>query len=379
MLRILYCTDSLMSGGIERQITELITRLDRSRFEPEVICLYGERAGRSTHFVPRLLDVGVPVHLLDLGWSPGDKVRGWASIIRLTWRLRPHILHAYNYHSNLLTRLARPFLPYSVPLIGSMRGEYTSKQLLYERISQWACAVIVCNSPHLQRQLTETARIPEQKVRFIPNGVDTERFACNPNPALSAELRRDASRVLLMFGRISEQKSPHLLAQALGVLKQREQLLDIRVLIVGERESTDYQAKLDEAIQQYRLNRIVRQYEQTPQPEAFYHAADVVVLATLWEGMPNVALEALAAGRPVAISEAANAGGVIEHGVTGWVVRTGDVEHLAETLHEVLKLPGEALAAMRPACLRRAEDFAMTRMVERYQSLYERLRAMPSP
>ena len=47
MLRILYCTDTLTAGGIERQLTELATHLDRIRFDPQVICLYGERAGRS--------------------------------------------------------------------------------------------------------------------------------------------------------------------------------------------------------------------------------------------------------------------------------------------------------------------------------------------
>lgn len=374
MLRILYCTDFLTSGGIERQLTELVTRLDRSRISPQFICLYGERAGRSLHFLPRLQDAGIPVQVFDLGWSPFDKLRGWAKIIRAVWQVRPDILYAGNYHSNLLTRLARPFLPPGVKLIGSVETEYTPKQLLYERLSWRLCAAIICNSPHLQRQLTEQAHVPESRVAHIPNGVDTVRFAASPAPEQSLALRDGARRVLAMFGRVSKQKSPHLLAQALGVAKTRGLLpVGTRVLLVGEREDAGLQAQLDAAVTEYELSDVLQQHDPTPLPEIYYHAADVTVLASLWEGLPNVALESLAAGRPIIISEAANASGVIEHGVTGWVVRTGDVEHLAETLGEVLALPDDALAAMRVNCLRRADDYSMARLVATYEALYARL------
>lgn len=380
MLRILYCTDFLMSGGVERQLTELVTRLDRSRFAPQFICLYGERANRSLHFLPRFQEAGIPVEVFDLGWGPFDKVRGWVGIIRKTWQLRPDILYAGNYHSNLLARLARPFLPPGVRLIGSVETEYTPKQVLYERLSWRLCAAIICNSPHLQRQLIEQAHVPAERVAHIPNGVDTVRFAASPAPEQGQALRGGARRVLAMFGRVTKQKSPHILAQALGVAKTRGQLPPAtRVLLIGERENAGLQALLDAAVDQYGLADVLQQYDPTPQPEIFYHAADVTVLASLWEGLPNVALESLAAGRPIIISEAANASGVIQHGVTGWVVRTGDVEHLAETLGEVLALPDGALMVMRANCLRRAEEFSMARLVTTYEALYERLCAKPSP
>jgi hypothetical protein len=45
MRRILYYTDVLIAGGVERQLTELLSRLDRTRFDPYVVSLYGEGAG----------------------------------------------------------------------------------------------------------------------------------------------------------------------------------------------------------------------------------------------------------------------------------------------------------------------------------------------
>jgi glycosyltransferase involved in cell wall biosynthesis len=183
-----------------------------------------------------------------------------------------------------------------------------------------------------------------------------------------------------MPGRITRQKSPQLLARALGLLRERDELpADLRVMLVGEGEDAAVQAELNAAIQGHRLTDVLSQHEQTPQPETFYHAADVTVLPSLWEGMPNGALESLAAGHPVIISEAANAAQIVIHNETGWVVKTGDVEHLAETLKRVACLSTEELQAMQQACLRRAADFSMQRMVASYEHLYERLTAMPKP
>jgi glycosyltransferase involved in cell wall biosynthesis len=373
MLRILYCTDSLTAGGIESQLTELTIRLDRTRFEPHIICLYSERAGRSRHFLPRLQAAGISVQVLDLGWSAADKLRGWLSIIRATWQLRPHILYAANYHSNLLTSLARPFLPPGTRLIGSVETVYTPRQIFYERLSWWLCAAIICNSPHLQRQLIG-AGIPITRVTHIPNGVDTSRFGAIPAPERTQALRARATRVLAMFARVSEQKSPHLLAQAVGRLKRANQLPPgTRVLLIGERENEAVQVRLDQAVAQDDLAGVFQLHAPTDCPEAYYHAADVTVLASLWEGLPNVVLESLAAGRPVVISEAANATGVIEHGITGWVVRTGDVAHLAEILAVVLSLPNVELDAMRAACVRKAEEYAMPHLLNRHQALYEQI------
>lgn len=380
MIRILYCTDFLMSGGVERQITELVTRLDRTRFEPHLICLYGPKAGRSLHFLSRIEAANVPVHLLDLGWSAKDKLRGWQALARLTWQIRPHIFHAVNYHSNLLSRLARPLMPPRLKLIGAVRATYTPKQLRYERLSWRLCSAIVCNSPHLQKQLIEQAKVPASRVLMIPNGVDTERFAHNPQPELRERIASDARLVLTMIGRLAYPKAPHLLAQAIGRLREQGKLsLGLKVILVGEQEDKTIQSKLDEVIQRFQLDDIFQQYQQTDYPEAYYHATDVTILVSLSEGMPNVALESLATGRPVIIFEGANAAGVIRHNETGWVVHTGDVDHLAETLHHVMNLPSGTLTTMQQNCLRRAEDFSMARMVSAYETLYEGLSVVSIP
>src|SRR5258708_4782169 len=174
-MRLLYVTDSLMAGGIESQLVELVTRLDRGRFDPQVLCLYGPRV-RSLHFAPQLAAAGVPITSLDLGWSAADKLRGVAQIAAAVHRLRPEIVQAEGYHANLLTRLARPLLP-RVRLIGTMRGAETAKQLRYQRLSYWLCARIVASGAHLKRSLTLEGGVPPHGVEVVANASDTARVA----------------------------------------------------------------------------------------------------------------------------------------------------------------------------------------------------------
>lgn len=375
--RILYVTDTLSAGGIERQLISQIRGLDRTKFDPHVLCLYGENAGRSTHFVSQLKEASVPVTVLDIRWNLGAKLYASRKIVGISWNIRPHIIQAMNYHSNLLTRLVRPLMPPHTHLIGTVRNQETDKQLLYNRLSWRLCRLIIVNSPHLKKDLVDKAKVPSDKVLFIPNGLDLEYFAQNPQPELRQQIAPNVKRLFVMIGRIGRQKSPHLFAEAFGIIKEKGKLpTDVRGVIVGELDphplhSTQY--LLDEALERYQLQDVLVQYPRTDKPQAYYYASDVTVLPSLYEGLPNVMLESLAVGRPIIISEAANLAGIIEHGKTGWVVRTGDAQHLAETLYGVFSLPDDQLIRMRESCREVAKQFSIGKMIDAYQMVYDSL------
>ena len=371
-LRILYVSDSLMAGGIESQLVELLTRLNPTRFHSRVLCLYGPHV-RGLHFAPRLRAAGIPVTTLDLGWSAQDKLRAIRRIIATVWASRPEIIQAEGYHANLLTRLARPFLP-PVQLIGTVRGMETTKQLLYERLSHWCCATLVASGTHLSSALVHRAGIAASKIHVIPNAIDTTRFAAPLDPTLRQRIAPGMRRVLVSMGRISKQKRMHLIAQALGMLKEQGRLPnDVRVMIVGPVEDQRMQAQLEAAVSHYELGGHLIQHHETDTPEDYLHACDASILFTTLEGISCAMLESLAAGRPVIISEDANAARVVEHGVNGWAVPTNDVAALADALHAVFTLPTDALERMHGTCQTSASKFDIHPLVERYMALYEEI------
>lgn len=371
---IAYCIDTLCAGGAQRQTVELVTRLDRRRFTPSVLVVHSQREGQSLHFAGDLRQAGVEVVDLDLRWRPLELPRCFLWVARAVRARRPALLHSISLHSNHLTRLGRWLLPRRMRLLAAIRTEYSARQYFYERVEQRFADGIVTNSPDVARKLKDLCHVPSGRLHVIPNGLNLGRFSRNPDTGLRARLAPGASRVVAMLARITVQKSPNLLAEAVGRLKRTGRLpADVRFWVVGERENDGMQAKFDAALAQAGVADQFLQLPQTPQPEPFYHAADFTVLPSLWEGLPNAAIESFAAGKPVLLSEAANAAGVVTEGRTGWVCRTNDVPHLADRLGEVLALPDAALAEMAGPCRARAADFSMERMVARYEELYDGL------
>lgn len=369
MIRILYVTDSLLAGGTEQQLVALIGALDRRQYQPLVVCLYGEQAGRSLHFLPALQRLDVPVLVLD----KTRKISMLFALIACIWRLRPNLIQMVNYHSNLLVRLARPLLPLRVRLIGRIYVEYTRKQLLYEWLSGWLCWAIVTNSPQIVRRLRSGAG--RRRVRLIPNGIDLARFAETPDLNLRATYAPGARCIFLFVGRIARQKAVHLMVDALALLRQRGQLPDgVFLWLVGERSEPAADELLEAAIRRGQLAAVVRRCPVTQHPEDYYHAADALVLVSLREGLPNVILESFAAGRPVIVSEAANGAEIVRNGVNGWVVLTGDVEQLAAVFHRVIVQPA-MLASLRPACREAALPYSVEHMAAAYTELYAELQA----
>lgn len=369
-LLILFVTDSLMAGGIESQLVALVTGLDREVYAPHVLSLYGPTV-RDLHFMPALERADIPLSLPDLPMSAAGKVRGAAAIIRTAWQVRPRVIQAEGYHANLLLRLAAPLLP-SAPRLGTVRAVLTPKQMRYERLSHRLVDRIAVNGPHLKAALIREGRVPEEKIDDIPNGVAGTRFSRPRDPAWRETLAPGARRLFVSLARISLEKNIHWTVEALGLLKRRGELAEgVRFVVAGAPHHPMAQQLLDTAIARDGLEPIVAQRPATDDPASYYSAADVVVLfSPSTEGTPNVAIEALAAGRPVIISADANAAGVVEEGITGWVIPTGDVEGLAAALRRVIALPDTALDAMRPACVRRAADFSEELMVRRYADLY---------
>ena len=373
-LRILVCLDSLAAGGAQRQTVELLKRLDPHSFSLRVVTLHGSRMDLSRHFVPDLAAAGIPVVELDRRWHWSELPAIVGGVRREVRWFRPDVVHSISHHSNHVTRMVRLMPGLRFRLLTAIRTEYNSRQLRNERWEQRLSDLVVCNSPSMASKLRTEARIPDARLLYIPNGLDVARFTTSPDPLLRSRLSPGALRLGVMMARITEQKAPELLAEAIGLLRRSGRLPTGTVFwIVGERDSAATQARLDDAIRRHGLADRVFQFPATDQPAAFYHAADFTVLASLWEGTPNAVLESLACGRPALVSEAANAAGVIRPGVDGWSVTTSDIASLADGLSSVLALSTAELSAMAPACRSRAAEFDLPSMVQRYADLYRRL------
>ena len=101
--------------------------------------------------------------------------------------------------------------------------------------------------------------------------------------------------------------------------------------------------------------------------------ADLFVLASHWEGMPNVVLEAMAAGIPVVSTDVEGIGQLVEDGVSGLVVPSRNPKAFSDAMVVLASDPARCARLSNAAYQRVAQYFSVGSMVDHYESLYERL------
>jgi glycosyltransferase involved in cell wall biosynthesis len=230
--------------------------------------------------------------------------------------------------------------------------------------------------------LTESVRddylalgIPEQRVRIIPNGVDTTRFASTLRTPLFQE-RFGVSvktRVLLTVGRHHPKKGYDRIPEIAANLKKRG--IDFLWIIVG-RDHEAFDRRFPDAPE---LG--IRTLTDLPEPGgdafslpsktlvAMYRAADVFVFPTLLETFGMVLVEAMAAGLPIVTTDAPGVRHVVRHGENGLCTRVGDIDGMTEQIATVLT--DESIARdYAERSLRSAARYDWNRIVAEYLDFY---------
>jgi glycosyltransferase involved in cell wall biosynthesis len=369
-IRILYFTNTLGAGGAERQLLYLLRGLDRTRYAPAVLTIYGE-SHLAAHYKPDLEALNIPIYSLEHGSGLQGRLSALARYAALMWRFRPHIVQGVLHYANLIARVMRPFSPPHA-LITSVRERYTPNQLRSERLTHWLNGTILLNSAGLLDHMAEGAHLPRRKLRVIPNAIPLERFAEPPAVALRPQLAPDAAFVAVMVARIDPVKDHATLLRALHLLNGNLPR-NFKLILVGEVSVPAAQAEITRLIGEYGLDRYVVQHPPTRDIAPYYHAADVSILPSQAEAFPNVVLESFAAGRPVVVSAAANGVNIVEHERTGWVFPTGDAAALARVLESVWRTPPADLHQMGERARAAIAPYTIHKLIENYTALYESL------
>lgn len=196
---------------------------------------------------------------------------------------------------------------------------------------------------------------------------------------LAAETRPDEPErpTVLYVGRLRTRKAVAVLMLAMRLL--RDSIPDVRLLIVGDGEQVVPLGRLRE---QFQLKGTVQFAGKIDRDRlaAYYQAADVYCLPSIYEGFPLAILEAMAAGLPVVATRVSGNPEAVVHGETGLLVEKESAEELAEALRSLLQdIPG-ARAMGERGRRRLLEHFTIERIAEQYRSLWQDLLAgEPAP
>jgi glycosyltransferase involved in cell wall biosynthesis len=351
--RLVFLLEDLEYGGTQRQALELARRLDKSRFQVELWVL---RAGDDLAPVAR--EYGIPVvWMARSGWVGPQSL---LTLGKRLWINPPDLLMLLtvipNIWGRLWGRLAR------VPaVVGNCRGG-AAPWRQHERVLWPAADHILCNSQILKDFLVSRYGLPPARLTVVPNGVDTDFFQPSKNG------KSEGPPVLLSVARLVPDKDHDTMLAAFGRLTQRHP--DAELWLVGNGPRREI---LEQKVRDLGLSGRVKFLPVAKDIRPLYRQADVFVLSSVEEALPNVVLEAMAAGLPVV---ATRVGGLPEAVVpedTGLLVSPRDVDGLAAALGRLLDGPETRRNLGRRGRERVVEQFSFGAMVSRHEEVWARL------
>lgn len=373
--KVLLFIPHLQQGGAERQILELMTRLP-PRFAP-TLCLWGAADEARMHYA-HYLPPGEPRHVL--GVDDMGPV-GFARLVRLLRRERPAILHSYRDKANLWARLAALAAPVPVVLT-SVRNRYQGPiYATAERLLQGRSNRVLTNSRGIEEELVAWSGVRPERIQVINNFVDLEEF----RPPTDAERLAARARfgfapddiAVILPGRLALQKHQLGLGLALSYLQRAGKLPPtMRLILAGRARDKTYSRIVPLWMRALGLADRVTYLEPVKDMRGLYHAADVLAMPSLYEGMPNAVLEAQACALPCVVSHAANRDTIVLDGSSGYEVPTLDHRALADALGAILACSDAERRAMGArGRVHVAQQFNPARILDETVALYDELLA----
>lgn len=391
---------TLGPGGAERQlVTTLLGLKDRFDVDLEVVVMYLDEEWQR-FFLPVLTAAGIEVVKVSRDLRAGDLAamrdpiagRLGSAVARLLpaelshvlgycaiWLARrPDVVHLWLDEVNIKAGLAASLCGVARVVL-SMRSVNPSHFVFYQPYMRSGYRVLLQrpevhalnNSSIGALDYAHWLGVDPQTITVVRNGVDFSR--------LTPQGGRDAARVayrqrheipadtFVMGGvmRLTEEKRPLLWLEAAAIVAQSRR--DIRFLLVGDgTQRPQVEARIDALGLRQRVTLVGHEHK----PFDSMAAMDVLLLSSIFEGSPNVLIEAQALGVPVVTMPAGGAVEVVEHGRTGWIAASGTATEAAQY---VINMAADRelyarVSAAAPAFVR--ARFDVDRMIEETATAY---------
>lgn len=373
-ISVLCLITALTGGGAEMMLYRLMSRLNRTKFNAQVVSMIGLGPVGE-----KIRALGIPVRSLEMSQGLPNPL----AVLRLVRWLRcdkPDVIQTWMYHADLLGGLAAR-LAGGIPVSWGIRHSDLSLEgnrrltLLTVKacapISRWLPTKIVCCS-EASRQVHSAVGYAAEKMIVIPNGIDPELF--RPNPKARGTIRRtlgiaDEAPVIGMVGRFHPQKDHYNFVQAAQYLSRS--MPDVRFLLCGE-DVTWENEELVKWINDAGIHERVFLLGKRDDIPELTAAFDIASLSSMGEGFPNVVVEAMACGVPCVVTDVGESARIV--GDVGVSVPRRDPQALANAWLKVLTMDGDDRKRLGLSARERViQHYSLTQIVSRYERLFEEL------
>ncbi|MEJ7590201.1 MAG: glycosyltransferase [Planctomycetaceae bacterium] len=354
-IRVVFSIGAMHGGGSERQILLLLRHLDRQQFEPLLYLVY--KSGPLLNLVPS----DVPVTSFDTrvtssriylpGLMHSRRVRDYA---RFLHEVNADVSYDRTFLMTLIS--AAGAQKAGVPNVSTIvtdpesgfapvagRFQWIKRRILHRLYNNSSQVLAV--SDGAREAAIRFYGIRQDRIATLQNGVDVYWIQQQATQAIenvwwTGEKRvTAATRVfrIVTAGRLNQQKGFHLLIDAIADLHRKFHEIEFRLAILGD---GPHRINLENQIAELKLSGTVHLTGFQDNAIAWYRSADVFVLPSLVEGMPNVLLEAMACGTPVISSDCRSGPAeILDGGHYGNLVPAGSVDELGCAIAAMLMNP----------------------------------------
>ena len=381
--KVLHVVHSLQVGGLENGLVNLLNRLDAERFKQIVCCLTS-----SGKFAKRINVPGVDLIELNM---PTTRFRfPLLRLARMFRQLSPDIVHTRGWPTVDAVFAAR-FAGIKYIIHGEHGREHSDadgtnwkrnqiRRLVGHAVDRY---VIVCD--FFRSWLNETCKVRNERIVYIPNGVDTKKFhpldpvvveASEPKEAEGAarkDLRQQLglppdSLLVGTVGRLDPVKDFPTLIRGFQQIKHN--FTNAQLVIVGDGPIRSDLARLSEELG---LDRSLLWLGERGDIPELLRCFDLFVQTSIFEGMSNTILEAMASGLPIVATDTGGNPELVRTGENGTLVDVGDVGMLGDTLRRYLGDPALRRSHGSNSRVRAMNHFDLSLMAARYAEMYEAL------
>ena len=354
-LRVLFLYSTLTVGGAERQLALLVPELQRRGIDPVVAAL----RHRGPHF-EELRARGVPTVFVAMR-SRFDLL-GLARAYRL-WRLRPDVVFTSSVDAQAIGQLiayrarARHV---TAEHGGAGIPRAFHRRSLVRLVAPRVDAVVAVSESQLPELLG--LGFARDRIHVIPNGIPPPT-ASRTRDAVRAELGAEPGHVIaLLIATLRPEKRADRFVAAVVAAHARESRL--RGVVVGGGPELARVRRAAAAAPD-----VVHVLGERSDVPDLIEGADLVCLASAFEGLPLVVLEAMALGRPVVATAVGGIPEAVVDGSTGWLVPPGDDGAFADALAAAADAASRRAAMGEAARKHFRERYSLERMIDAYAVL----------
>ncbi|MEK6715268.1 MAG: glycosyltransferase [Candidatus Omnitrophota bacterium] len=359
-IRILYFLNSKVRAGVEEHVLSLLQHLDKNKFEPILVS------------PQELINLMPEIESLNIRYYPIN-IRRWRNIgeILKLWRIlkkeMPDIVHSHLFFATMfaapLAKLAGiPYVIETAHLREAWR-KGIKKAYFIDRIFYRFVDKVIAVSYAIKNYLVNDKKLPQEKIGVIHNGIDTEKF----KPGLTIK-NNDEFRVGVI-GRLEEQKGHKYLLEAVNLLNGKFD--NVKFLIVGD---GSLKKKLVDSVECLGISNKVEFLGYRHDIKEIIAGLDLIVLPSLYEGLPLIALEAGAMAKPIIVTNVDGSPEAVLHNKTGLIIPPKNSSALKEAMERLLEnknLIGE-FGKNAQEFIRK--EFDIRKQVSRTEKLYGEIR-----